>query len=343
MKVQRLTQTDWDAALSAVPCAEEPYFQHAYHAAHTETGWGEPAAWTITDGPNRLFIAGLKTQIPGPDALFDLQTPNGYGGPLANTHNDSFLHEAWTRWREDAADQGIVAAFFRLHPLLDNARSLPTDAEIRNDRQTISIDLSAGAEAALAHAHGSHRNMIARSQREPHEILWNPAEAAPAFANLYTSHMQRLNANPELRFEAGYFTRIAEMKQVSTALLLLKGAVVAGAQFLFGSKYAHYHLSARTEDGPNWAANALLHAAAQRAAAQGCCALHLGGGRTPAPEDTLLAFKRRIGTLVHTFQVARVVSSPNNFQRLTRAWSDASGRSPQWLLPYRQPLTGEQP
>src|SRR5207253_1064519 len=109
-------------------------------------------------------------EIPGSgrasDApLWDLQTCNGYGGPIAATvPGEEAVEQVWKEWRELTRASGGVAAFFRLHPLLGNERLLPRDAMVRIDRPTVHVDLSRGLAAAWKDATSQHRNMVRKAR-----------------------------------------------------------------------------------------------------------------------------------------------------------------------------------
>src|SRR5438093_363444 len=51
---------------------------------------------------------------------FDIQSPYGYGGPIATTRSETFLNDAWENYRKWCKANGILAEFIRFHPLLEN-------------------------------------------------------------------------------------------------------------------------------------------------------------------------------------------------------------------------------
>src|SRR3954470_4781833 len=92
----------WRAELAAFPTSlRDVYFTHGYHHLHEVNGDGTPMVLTARAGDRVLLISGLRTPVPGGDG-FDLQTPNGYGGPLATepaAADPNFLREAWVALR----------------------------------------------------------------------------------------------------------------------------------------------------------------------------------------------------------------------------------------------------
>lgn len=336
----RVTTLDTDTWRGSVdgfgPALADIYFTAEYHAMHEANGDGEARASLISDGAARLFVPGLR--VPGSGAC-DLQTPNGYGGPLANTEaTRPFLDEAWLAWRELARSDGIVAALFRLHPLVDNARWLPSSAVVRRERETVFVSLNGGRDGAWGRAETRHRNMVNKARRLGAAVEWNPPDGWSVFEPMYDAAMQRLQASPALRFSPPYFAALRSSSRAELALIRDDKGVAGAAVFFFGPRWAHYHLSARRPDAPNFATNALLQAAIERASDRRLDGLFLGGGTTNLIDDPLLRFKSSLGGERRDFHIALVVCDDEAYRHLIAGWRARSGRAPRWLLGYREPL-----
>lgn len=74
----------------------------------------------------------------------------------------------------------------------------------------------------------------------------------------------------------------------------------AGAIFLTGSTWAHYHLSFRRPTAHNTEMHAIFDVGVPACLQAGCQFMHLGGGTTPKLDDPLYKFKARIGRIPHT-------------------------------------------
>ena len=328
---------DWSRWLGAEPPeARDVYFDPAYVALHRE---GRPEAIVVTDGEHRLIVSGLVTPIPGVErSLADLQSPNGYGGPLVTPGAPpAFLAEAWSAWSEAACAAGVVAALFRLHPLLENRAALPAGAAIVADRATVYVALTEGLAAAWDGAESRHRNMVNRGRREGTQPRWNADEDWAAFATLYSAAMDRLSAPARLRFDVEYFQRLRVLDGAELVAVRDGGGLVAAQVFLWGPCWGHYHLAARRPDAPNYVMSLLLQHGLERAAARGLRGLHLGGGATPSPDDGVLRFKRSLGGAELRFELGLVISDVARYRELVQVWERREGRPPNWLLGYRQP------
>lgn len=332
----------WQDVLAGLPGeVRDVYFTPDYHRLHVAHGDGIGECMVLEEGGEMLMVPGLRVPIPtvGSVALADLQTCNGYGGPLASPGaSRDFIEKAWAEWRRANAADHVVAAFFRLHPLLDNARWLPADARIERDRQTVFVDLSAGLDAAWQQADSRHRNMVNKGRREGLVVRWDDAADWEGFAQLYGNAMQRLGAPQALHYEGAYFEALRQLPEAKLACVHTDGALSAGAVFLFSSRWGHYHLSSRNPASPNSAMNCIVQSALEHAHAYGLCGVHLGGGRTPRPDDSLFAFKNKLGGALRDFHVALVVADPDRYAILCRQWTTKTGTAPKWLLGYRQPI-----
>lgn len=342
-----VTRETWDAALARFgEAAREAYFTFAYHALHGATMAARPVAFLCERGGEALFVPGMRCPIDGPslgfspdDVLFDLQTPNGYGGPLATTDDASFLDEAWAGWARSAGKEGAVAAFFRLHPTLENERFLPRSARVLLDRRTALVDLDGGVAAQWSRMQPRRRTTVRKARRGGVTVRWNEPLDWSAYAELYDRAMAGKNADRRLRFDGAYFDALRGVRGTELACVDLGRGVVAGDVFLFGPRVAHYHLGARSDDAPPYVASALMQASIERAAELGLASVHLGGGVTTAVDDALLRFKQSFGARLVDYRVALVVADADRYEALTSAWQRASGGPPRWLLGYRQPFT----
>jgi len=330
---------EWDHNLASLPPEiADVYFSAGYHHLHELNGAGQAWFCATSDGPNQLLICGLRQEIPDAPGLSDFETCNGYGGPVTSADAEGgFLAGAWEDWKKESRQQGVVAGFFRLHPLLRNEACLPHDAKIRFDRQTVFVDLSRGIKAVWDEASSQHRNMVSKAKRDGALIRWNDDEDWCDFVTLYSDAMTRLRAPLRLAFPPLFFTALRAMPGVEWVGIRRGSALDAVAVFMHGAIWTHYHLAARASSAPNYAMSCLLQAGFERAAAAGKRGVHLGGGKTAAPDDGLFRFKLSTGGDRLDFKVALVVADPGVYRQLCDDWSRRAGTSATWLLGYRQP------
>ena len=257
---------------------------------------------------------------------FDIEAAYGYGGPLANTDAADFLGEAQRAFDQWCADQGVVAEFLRLHPLLENQRWLSPKVELVYDRETVAMGLAGtdGTEANPLPANAAARNMLQRARKLGVRVTeYSARQVFERFARLYLTTMDRLNADEFYYFDDDYFSRLRKLVEESGFLLVAEqdDEWLAAAVFLQGSTWLHYHLSAAdyTKRVPG-AVNLLLFTAAQIGSQQGLKGLHLGGGTTRSPEDSLLRFKGSMADRRHSFYIGKRVHNPEAYNWLRTTW-----------------------
>ncbi len=340
-----LKHSEWSATLAKLPGpCRDIYFSPEYHRLHEANGDGEALGTVVRSGDRALLVPGIRMPIPAALAagcdkpLWDLQTCNGYGGPLASPDAmPDFLERAWDRWRDECCRAGIVAAFFRLHPLVHNECFLPADAIVLPDRQTVFLDFSQGMENLWKGAKSQYRNMVNKGRRETVAVQWNEPRAWEAFEAFYGRAMHHVEAPAALRFSHGYFTALRLLPGAELCSVQVAGRLAAASVFLFGPLWCHYHLAVRDPEAGNHLHSVILQSAIERACERGLQGMHMGGGRTTAPDDGLLRFKMSTGGQTIEFKVALVIADREKYQTLCHAWQDTTGRPPSWLLGYRQP------
>ena len=345
-----LDHVEWRHVLGELPTAcRDIYFTPEYHNLHEVDGRGAATCSEMRGDGSVLIVPAMRSAVPqslvegGRTLAWDLESCNGYGGPIGTPNpSEEFLESAWAAWREDCRKRGIVAAFFRLHPLLRNEDYLPSGARIINDRETVYLDYSASLPELWASADSRFRNMVRKARREDVQIQWNEAEAWHGVAAFYGRAMERLQAPDTLRFSPDYFGTLKSLPGAELASIRRDGRLVAVAVFLVSGRFCHYHVSARDPDAGNHLHSAILQAAIERNAERGLQGMHLGGGRTNLPDDALLRFKRSTGGRLCTFKIALVVADPQGYGRLCAAWQAMVGRAPSWLLGYREPYQAGQ-
>jgi hypothetical protein len=254
---------------------------------------------------------------------FDIETPNGYGGPLSSTGDTGFLSEAHAAFTDWCAATGVVAEFVRLHPLLDNQRWLDPLVDVRHDRETLSIGL-ANLDSDYSPSDPSARNKLRRAKRLGVQVsVYSPLDHIGRFQEMYSQTMERRDADEFYYFDTDYFQNLAQLVNDSGKMLVaeIEGDWVAAAVFLKGPKYLHYHLAAWDNDkqAPG-ATNHMLATAAQLGHEQGLTKLHLGGGRTSDPDDSLFSFKHSMATDSHHFNIGLRVHDQAAYSSLCDLW-----------------------
>jgi hypothetical protein len=327
----------WKTLLKCGPKEfQDIYAQPEYGGIHCSNETERFKLFVYCEGDNYWLYPFLLRSIPAVYACllgfkaFDLETPYGYGGPVANGGDIEFIKRANLEFMRWCRASGVIAEFVRLNPLQKNQREYITGIDLMFDRRTVSLDLS-GETDLRQRLKKNARSMISRSMRDGVEIT--PADLDKEFkqfVDIYQKTMNRVSAETFYFFDEGYFDRLRELIRASGMLVLAKlaGEIAAAAVFVKGEHWLHYHLSATNPDHFHpGATNALILYAAEIGRADGLECLHLGGGKTKDADDSLFRFKRRMATTEHDFWIGKRIHHVDAYDQIRDHWRRCNEKS----------------
>jgi hypothetical protein len=324
------------------------YYTANYHEFAQQQGEGE--AWLAIVGTPEKFIAWPFLLRSMDQGLLDITSVYGYAGPLAFgcAEGERFLLDGWealvARWREI----GVVSAFCRFHPLLQNHYWV-IDApalELMRGGQTVSVDLLSSDEQSWADYRNMHRRHMNRARR-----AGLVCEIDCGFTNLddfvrlYHGTMRRNSAAAEYFFSAESFDLLRRKLHPAISLHVARmGTQVAAAalvseyqgivQYLFGGVDDQF-----LEISP---LKLLLESVRRWGRSRGNRVLHLGGGRG-GREDSLFYFKSGFSHRLHTFYTGRCIINPALYKSLSEEHEKEARKrgtllDPRFFPAYRAPF-----
>jgi hypothetical protein len=349
MKWQALDSSEaeaWHRALGRQPVSDV-YFTPEYHRVHEENGDGTARAFIAWNRGQELFYPFMMRPIeavaghPLADTWFDIESVYGYTGPLATTSDQEFLSEAWNCFDSWCRQSRIIAEFVRFNPMMDNFLFACSTHAVSLDRQTVAVNLNCTEEDLWQSYSPTHRNKIRKAEKNGLECAELPAAVGIShFKKLYSETMSRVRADDYYFFSDNYFNCLAQWPSDRLILFVVRSEerVVAASLFLLSSDHIHYHLTGSSRNamhlGP---VPLLLHKVALWGIEHGFRILHLGGGSTSDPHDSLFTFKASISKLRRSYFTGRRVHCPEMFDQLCSLWLKHTGVSsrPNYFLLYR--------
>ncbi|MCA9665824.1 MAG: GNAT family N-acetyltransferase [Myxococcales bacterium] len=324
-----LMAADQAGELSVAELLEDVYYRADYQALHAA-----PDALELATGDGGFCHGAALRPLPldagGAPGWHDLETPYGYGGPIA--HDLAALERGLERWCERQRDMRHVAELIRFHPLID-ARALAARLDFfARDRETVIVDLGVSAEARRAAYHPSARRHLARARRA---LEVRPLRAderdAERLAAMHHAMLGRQRADARHWAPTSYYASLLGAPWSDAWAATLDGEVIAAMCFISSTaRIAHYHLGGGDKRGRAHAAHyLLLDHAFEHYAARGASWMHLGGGRGAALDDSLLRFKRRFSPRAASYYVGGIVHDPQRYRAL-------GGAQHGWFLGYRR-------
>lgn len=341
----------WEDSLTSLYQSQsDVYFTPQYHQIFEQLGDGKACCFVFRHA-NEIYIKpflinpvsslGLGLQ----DEYFDIQSVYGYTGPLVSTRDQEFLASAHSTFHEYCKSENIIAEFTRFHPLLANYEVEPTD-QVLPDRDTVVVDLLSGYEDIWTkHYSGNARNMIRKAQKLDYrcEFAMSPShEQIKRFAALYAMNMTKVAASAYYFFSEQFFFDTFSCLNENVVLINVldsQNVTVASTLLLRRKPYLHYHLSARLPEIDNSVNSYLIDSIVRYGTENGYERLHLGGGRTGAPDDSLLKFKRNFSKTIARFYIGKKVNNMSAYYTVVERWAkkypEKSAINKNVLLKYR--------
>jgi hypothetical protein len=288
----------------------------------------KPAAFYAEAGDAAFLAPMLIQDIPdilgAPDDWLDVATPYGYPTPILAPADDAASLESFLEaFRQVGAEQGIVTAFFRLHPLLPLPHSaLGKYGKLIRHGQTVSIDLTLPFEDIWSQTRTNHKRDIRKLQRDGFQAYMDRWELLGEFITIYEQTMERLAADEFYFFGHDYFTELkaalGERLHICS-ILAPTGETAAAGLFTSNNSIVQYHLGATNENYLNRAPSKLMFEHVRRWAKEaGNHVLHLGGG-LGGYEDSLFLFKAGFSQLRNDYYTYRMVLDEEKYAVLNAA------------------------
>ncbi len=306
------------------PTDYDIYFEEKYVKLYANNE--DKAFCYVYEDDNKIFLFPfLRREIKlNNQKFFDFETAYGYGGPISNTSDMSFLKQAINSFQEYCLANNYIAGFVRFHPLLNNSPLFSSIGQVVFDRYTIAMDLSLSDEDIwMKEIHTKNRNIIKKGHKEGLKFIIDEGyKNIDEFLKLYNNTMDRVNADSYFYFPNSYYNSlIKNLKSSFLGLVSLDDKIISGAIFLYSKEYGHYHLSGGDRHysklSPN---NFLLYEASKFLKTKGVKKFHLGGGYNSDEQNSLYKFKSRFSTNKYLFNIGKIIFNREAYKLLTDQW-----------------------
>lgn len=320
------------------------YFTAKYHLYFEKSMKRRAVAFTYNSNGESFFypfmlgeVGKIGSYTPSKNYQ-DTETVYGYSGPLSTTSDQSFIQEAYASYYQYCAENNIICGLLRFHPLLETQKLKCEKTNLLLNRRTVSIDLT-NVDNLWKSYHPKLRNDIRQAEKMGLEVFENDLDLQQ-FAQYYENTMKRLDAPEFYYFERGHYDLYKDKKIAKMLSVHKDGEFVAASIFLLHDKSVHYHLSANSgSEYQAYASKLIIHQMALWGIDHGYTKFHLGGGRTPQPDDNLLFFKKRFSDQLHDFYIGKTVLDTEAYKNLCDAWRNQANYEPLPLLQiYRLPV-----
>ncbi len=333
---------DWNKYLENIPAEKKDiYFTEDYVKLY-EDGNAKAVCLVVNDNDNFLLMPFIQRYIY--DSYYDFETAYGYGGPITNSDDISWISNALKSGIQYLKEKGFVAGFIRFHPVLKNAELCRNLFKVIDDRFTVSINTEETPDSIWANQIISkNRNMIRKAEKNglTFEADYEFKEL-DAFKNLYNTTMKRLDAEDFYFFDDKYYENYVKAFNGKSFLGLIKkdDLIVGAAMFMYDNIHGHYHLAGSNREYTTFGVNnLLLWNTAKELHDLGIKNFHLGGGTTSSVEDSLFKFKNSFSKNLNQFSIGKLVINEEIYDKLCADWEnkypDKIEKHGKLLLKYR--------
>jgi len=257
------------------------------------------------------------------NCYFDIETPYGYGGPISNTDDETFLNHAQNEFFNWCHENNIVAEFVRFHPVINNFRFYQMLDSLEINRYTISSNLK---ELPAIRYDQKTRNMIRKFRKNNFNIsITKCKDKFLKFVEIYKKNIISKNVSKFYLFNEKYFQQLYEIINKYGCIIFSEDNeenFLGGIVILNGKKISHYHLSA-TIKSSEYAGltNALLDKALDFAKDSNLEYFHFGGGNSASKEDNLFKFKKKMGNVENKFYIGKKIHNLEIYNTIKENWS----------------------
>jgi hypothetical protein len=320
----RPDSANWLALLDRLP--HDVYHRPDYHLLTGLGHQGTPQLFSYEESDGKLFLwPYLIRPIPATDN-YDVSSVYGYAGPVSSP-DPEFVQRAWLALGDHWRQLGVVSAFTRFHPLLDNAQLLANLPGISANEglcpagSTVSIDLSIPSTDQVRRYQKVLRQEIRKSRElgfvTTEDTEW---EHAGTFVELYLGTMLRRNSRKEYLIDEAWLRVLRQSLGTRARLFVTKyeGRVAAALLAMEHHPFLHAHLTGINSEMAAYSPlKILLDDIREWGTQRGLQHFHLGGG-LGGREDSLFQFKRRFSSNIHPFFTGRWVLDRTRYEELER-------------------------
>lgn len=335
------------ASVSKIDLLKDIYFQKEYVSLYLGPGH-EIFEFDYQSGSDRFYNLSVKRPIDRigdvvvSDGYFDLESAYGYGGYYSTTENQVFLHKAFNAYYQQCKDERVIAEFIRFHPY----NTFPSVSNfwldfLTLDRKTISIDLTIKKEERWSKYSSTTRNILRKAAAN---LILRETDDIDGFMQMYQSTMEKNNASSFYYFPKEFYEKLKSMNNVRLFSVVYEDQIINMSFVLIGKDLAHYHLSTNSGSFAKLNGNYFLLDSVCDFLKQnypGVSEFHLGGGRTSANDDTLLAFKSKFSCIQNSFHIAGKIFNDTVFQKYCEDFDKLYPelKNAKYFLKYRMDVT----
>lgn len=343
---------EWKNYLELLPIEQQDiYYTPEYYSLYENYGDGKALCFVYEkDGKLALYpflinsVNELGYELD--KEYYDIQGAYGYNGVVSNSYDTSFIEAFYKAFGSYCIDKNIIAEFTRFHPLINNYGFSQHNMKVVFDRKTVMLNL--GKHSSINEIWVNEYNKRARNNCKraiKQGVSFSTAKKPEDYEKFYEIYLQTLDfvgASKYYYFNKRFIKDVCCNIKPHTTLILawLNNILVGGIIFFCYGKYANNYLSASSVNYRNLNTKEYLQDIAIKMAFDNNCSfMHLGGGNSNKPDDSLFAFKSKFSKETGEFYIGKKVHNPGVYDKIVDQWinknPDKEMKHKNFLLKYR--------
>jgi hypothetical protein len=334
----------WNLSLKSFDkLSQDIYFTPEYYSLYEDNGDGNAKCFFYESEYGKVLYPFVINSINKlgyelDEEYFDIQGVYGYNGCVYSNLSKELIDDFYSEFNKYCIKKNIVAEFSRFHPILKNHLFSKNHMNISLDRKTVLLNLDQPYEKIFKlEYNSSNRNKIRIGKKLLYSEISNDINSLDIFKDNYLKTMKRLNSEKYYFFSKKYFHGFNDQLKKNTYIINIfdidKKKVQNSMILLINGKFAHYHLSGRSDDCKISAANNfMLDEAIRFSLKKGCIFFHLGGGTTAIEKDPLFQFKLNFSQNKLEFYTGFKVYIKKTYEKVCKVWID---KNPDKKLKYK--------
>ncbi len=271
----------------------------------------------ITENDKALLHAFSKLRI-GETEWYDIEPFLGYSGPITNTNDERFIAEALKLYSNLCKEENVIAEVMRFNCILRNYiffKAVPF-LQISPAKQIVIVDCLKNDQEQLKQFSEPCRRRVKKGIRNCKFKVFNETKQWEQFSNFYSNSLKRTGADKKWFLPSSFFERARYSSYFNVYSVLHEGELVSASLVVEHPLAAYYLLAGNSDKLVPGASESLIFYITRSLTNKDIPFLILGGGNSPAEDDSLLRFKRKFARTTQTFFIGKMIHIPEIFQKL---------------------------
>jgi hypothetical protein len=339
----------WSNLLSTLPLEQQDiYFTPEYYRLYENYGDGKALCFVYEKNGDIALYPFLINSVNDlgydlDNQYYDIQGAYGYNGIVSSSYTDDFVFSFYQAFNDFVLSNNIIAEFIRFHPIIKNDKFSHKYLDVLFDRMTVYIDLKEDYSKIFNQFQSTTRKQIRRATNRYSvkvEVLEKKIDIIETFMRIYHHSLKRIKSDDYLYFNDAYIEDLILTTPSVCFCAFVEDRPIASIIAFYNDFYIHGHLGGALTEFLSMSPYSFLYSEMIKfGQKKGCKILHVGGGATNKPSDSLLKFKLNFSRNKINFFIGKKVHNQITYRNVVQNWE---GKYPEkkvkfgnFLLKYR--------